>query len=638
MIKKQTCEGDAAFLVWDSNNPPPIGNWIPVYWRGVNEGGNGLSIPLLLEKQSALLRSRFLAWLYHLGESDVGGLRVVDNLELRQGFSYWWVTLLAEKSYAKSPRLRDALCLLVLEGLVAEKSVNRIILGTSDTVLERTIRSWCARAGLDFECRSISGNGTSDDTNVVPLTRRIFRDLPQPIKAIAYLLCYIWKRWPLRKSDISIFKAFDSQITIVDYLFQLAPKALATGQFESNYWTDLVTILKKNGVRANWLHHFFVHEAVPTAQNASKVLAEFNQNAEGLCLHSALDGELSWDLIRKVIRDYFRIFLMGLRLREVRDHFVVQGSNADLWPLLKNDWRDSMFGTTAIANCLYLNLFESFFNRMPSQKLGIYLQENQGWERALIYAWKSAGHGRLVGVPHTCINFWDMRFFADVRTYEHTGRNDCPNPDLVALNGSVAIAAFREGGYPENWMTEVEALRYRYLNDVSFRDNERRSRSTKTVRVLILGDYTHSVTQRQLQWLSKVVNLLPSNYIYNFKPHPACPINVTDFPSLPLIINKGILAEQLSNCDVAYTSNSTNAAVDAHIMGIPVVSIFDGSTLNLSPLRGREGVLFASTPKELASALISAASAPRLAAEWQNFFTLDPKLPRWRKLLLESVE
>jgi len=92
----------------------------------------------------------------------------------------------------------------------------------------------------------------------------------------------------------------------------------------------------------------------------------------------------------------------------------------------------------------------------------------------------------------------------------------------------------------------------------------------------------------------------------------------------------------LAVCDVAYTSSTTAAALDAYCAGVPVVSAFDQNTLNLSPLRGQEGVFYASSPEELASAIASAAAGKRSTEGNRNFFTLDPNLPRWRKLLAEG--
>jgi len=82
---------------------------------------------------------------------------------------------------------------------------------------------------------------------------------------------------------------------------------------------------------------------------------------------------------------------------------------------------------------------------------------------------------------------------------------------------------------------------------------------------------------------------------------------------------------------------ATSAAVDAYFAGVPIVSVLDLNTLNLIPLRGCEGVLFASTPEKLAAALASPAAALRTRDDRHKFFTLDPELPRWRKLILDAV-
>ena len=93
----------------------------------------------------------------------------------------------------------------------------------------------------------------------------------------------------------------------------------------------------------------------------------------------------------------------------------------------------------------------------------------------------------------------------------------------------------------------------------------------------------------------------------------------------------------LPDCDVAYSSSVTTAAVDAYCAGVPVVSVRDTKTLNLSPLRGCEGTQFAGTPEELAKALIVAAATAHSRKGRHDFFAIDSKLPRWRKLLNEEL-
>jgi surface carbohydrate biosynthesis protein (TIGR04326 family) len=140
-------------------------------------------------------------------------------------------------------------------------------------------------------------------------------------------------------------------------------------------------------------------------------------------------------------------------------------------------------------------------------------------------------------------------------------------------------------------------------------------------------------THQQINLLEKAKIFLPKDVVIIVKPHPACPIRPADYPGLKMEVTMEPLAELLPDCDVAYSSSGTSAAVDAYCSGVPIVSMLDPKMLNLSPLRGTDGVFFASTYEELAESLISAASSTCLTNRRQDFFILNAKLPRWRKLL-----
>jgi len=88
--------------------------------------------------------------------------------------------------------------------------------------------------------------------------------------------------------------------------------------------------------------------------------------------------------------------------------------------------------------------------------------------------------------------------------------------------------------------------------------------------------------------------------------------------------------------DIVYSSAVTSAAVDAYCTGKPVITILDGKSLNMSPLRGVSGVHFVSNAKELAIA-INGAEMSELEQR-EDYFYLDPELPRWRSLLGIGVQ
>ena len=78
------------------------------------------SVLKYVEAHSERLRGKYLAWIHELGEHEIDGTRVIDALILEDGFSYWWMTLLVEKSLWKSASIADAIRVLALEEIVEQ--------------------------------------------------------------------------------------------------------------------------------------------------------------------------------------------------------------------------------------------------------------------------------------------------------------------------------------------------------------------------------------------------------------------------------------------------------------------------------------------------------------------------------------
>jgi surface carbohydrate biosynthesis protein (TIGR04326 family) len=612
------------WLVWDTKEPPPEGEWVTVLWQDFGYGNSVsvCSLPQLIEKHADSLRERYLAWIYDIGESYIQGERLVDHLELRPGFSYWWMTLIAEKSNAyKSLQIIDAVKLMALEDLVNSHSVSKIIVRSDNKLLVRTLKLWCCNAGLLFELCSLPKRKMSESWY-----KRFYHSLPYPMQGLVSLLRYVSQRWPLKQNQEA---NRTGEMTFVDYLIHLDQEASITGRFASNFWTGLVGLLDSSGVRVHWLHHYIQHEAIPSPRHARDLIDGFNEKENECQCHSCLDNKLSISLLLFSLHDYIRLIWVSLKLTTIKNSFCPKGSRLNFWQLFKSDWLNSMRGPIAMWNCLCLNLLERTIRQLPHQKLGIYLQENQGWEMAFIHTWRAAGHGCLIGVPHSTVRYWDLRYFYDTRSYVLTKGNALPIPDKIALNGPVALAAYRKGGYPEGYMVEVEALRYMYLADQG---------NVRTVplpggplRVLVLGDYTPTITGQQMRLLVEAAPSLPSNVRYIVKPHPNCPIKAGEYPTLRLHMTDTPLKELFADCDVAYTSNITASAVDAYCSGIPIVSALDGKTFNMSPLRGLKGIMYVTKPSELAEALST--SRDHIRSTVEPYFCLDNELPRWRSLL-----
>ena len=80
---------------------------------------------------------------------------------------------------------------------------------------------------------------------------------------------------------------------------------------------------------------------------------------------------------------------------------------------------------------------------IPKQKKGLYLLENQNWERALVHAWRRHGHGQLIGVVTTPIRYWDLRYFDNLSNSDELSNSTKSKlklrPDFIALNGPSSL-------------------------------------------------------------------------------------------------------------------------------------------------------------------------------------------------------
>jgi surface carbohydrate biosynthesis protein (TIGR04326 family) len=152
--------------------------------------------------------------------------------------------------------------------------------------------------------------------------------------------------------------------------------------------------------------------------------------------------------------------------------------------------------------------------------------------------------------------------------------------------------------------------------------------------VLVLGDLIPTSMRHLLDMLVDAMTLLPRQCQITFKPHPGYAVDLAKYRSLGAGETAEPLSQILPEYDVAICANSTSAAVDAYVAGLPVIIGLDGDGLNLSPLRGQAGACFVSSPEEMAAALQSVGGSGAAPDGDRNaFFWLDAGMPRWQRLL-----
>lgn len=627
-------KANKTLVIWDTDSKVTSDYDILVLWQSYVAKNKKieLSIPQLVEDNSLQLRSKYLEFIYKLGETIINGKRIVDYLKLQPSFSFWWTTLLTEKcNYAKSPQIDNIIKLMAFQGwllkLENSEDISEIFLVSANIDLSAALRLLAVETGIKFKAQILPTEEKADSW-----LRKCYSQIPILLQSVIYLFRYLHLRWHMIGVGVSKWKKSQSKITFISYLFHLEMNEAIHGVYKSNYWTTLPDMLERKNIKTNWLHIYDTSDQLPSITSAKKIIKSFNSSNENKQNHVTLDSFLSMGVIIKSLKNLLKFSFLTKKLTR-----GAKQQCSFYWPLFEKDFKLSLIGKTASSNLLFYFLFERAMALLPPQKRGIYLQENQGWEACLISSWSSAGHGnQLIGNPHATVRDWDLRYYFDPRSDKDSSACKMPVPDTVLVNGSVAKKALTKSGYPLDKLFEVEALRYLHLNKKVENKIKSSSFDTERNQILVLGDYLMENTVLQMKILQQAGKFLELPPTYLVKPHPYCSIASEDYPDLDMTVTNEPIYTLFDYCSIAYTNNVTSAAVDAYCAGKIVLSILDPKKLNLSPLRGFDGAYFVSTAEELAVLLNKREILKPISGQGLDYFYLDPNLPRWEKLLIEE--
>ena len=142
---------DKILTVWDKKGDSIYSAESTIYWSGYSKKDNINTVPKYLEDNADQLRASYLAFIHELGELNISGKRLIDHLEIDEDFSYWWMTLIAEKSYLKSPRIFDCLRLLALDKKLEEIKPHTLRLISDDRALADAIKKCAKSKGIHFQ-------------------------------------------------------------------------------------------------------------------------------------------------------------------------------------------------------------------------------------------------------------------------------------------------------------------------------------------------------------------------------------------------------------------------------------------------------------------------------------------------------
>lgn len=619
--------------IWDGNWPDPAPPGRCFIWSSYSAPEGAVSIPAHLDANGLRLRAIYLRFIRQLGDQQVDGVSLADHLGCSDGMSLWWMSQLAEKSPFKSPNLYACLRLLALEDLLADALASAggplmvRVVSPDHGVLESVARL-CRNLGLRVT------TAQRREASRISRATRLYQMLPWRLRGLLGAR-HMLKRWPARALRRVPWQTGARTLFFVSYFFNLGKEQAASGRFHSRQWEDLPEHLRSDGWQLNWLHHLLLTPAVSSARQAADIAAGFNRAMSAEGVHGFVESFLDLRLMGQALAEWWRTGRTASRIRPSLS-FCPEGSLADLWPLLEQDWETSFRGPAGLASSVTRRLFDRCLQEVPHQARGLYLWENQGWEAAFIHAWRRHGHGALIGVPHATIAFWHLNNYDDHAIFDVVQAHHKPVPDWLAVNGPAARAMLVESGYPQDRLKEVEALRFQYLAGLGASPAPDCAHQKSAIRLLFMGDFTRDQTLAMASCLSKVLRRIAVPVEITYRPHPVCDVVLEELGGVAGSVSAKPLLETLRLYDWAFSSNSSSAGLDAYLGGLRVAVFLDDASLNHSPLRGENGVYFVNDHHALARLLEdNPVHRPGTA---DKYFWLDPLLTRWSSLIYHTNE
>ena len=444
-------------VIWDKSDEPPQ-ELNTILWQGSSPTSN-YSIQEIIEEDKGAIREEYLNFIYRLGEKKVGEKKINQFFQVTKDFNLWWMTPLAEKSPYRKNSVTDAIKLIALERFLTKENILDIDLYSKDARLQKSLQIICKKNNINLSIGSFSTSSFSGFRKNFKNFKLFLRSLFYIIRKLAYL-----PRYQFKKTSFNAISSQKNAIFILSYFDNLSSKELKKDRFKSNYWYEFPEFLNSLGYPVNWFHHFVPSNLVKNLKQGNKYLKCFSEDSSSQ-IHNFLDESLATKHLMHAFYNWIRL-VFGMR----KVHASIDSSLLDdrlyyIWPFLEEDWYQSIYSSNCVQNLIWHHQFDCLLERIPSQQTGLYLQENQNWEYAFIHAWKKHNHGTLVGVVHTPLNFWDLRFFENKQSIDlHL------HPDKVAMGGKISVDNWLNGGLPQNKIIKVESLRYLHL--VKYKDKE----------------------------------------------------------------------------------------------------------------------------------------------------------------------
>jgi len=550
----------------------------------------------LLHDQEDSLQRMLLDWLGSLAAkhtADDSPLPLVfPNLHA------WWLLTITEKNYATTPQLTTLVKLILLHDLCTRHAVKHIEYRGANRALEAVLH--------DF-ARS---NGWSTTARRAPILRR-FRRRTETLQAIAHFVRAFSQA--LTGSLIARHRTRSVESPDVAFVGYLIPAGGST-RGQSPYWGNLTDHLSASK-RVLWLFHRSDEVSLRTARQHCLAADKSRSTHQ----HRVIEDFVSPAVIWKSIATYLS-WRPARYLSLDAPTSSVAGRRIPVDELFADHMGDSLAGSRAVSTILHCHAYEHLASRLRNVTW-LYLWENKPFEHALTSAVQRHFSGKTVGYAHSVVRRRDHRYFEETTSARPDQRKRRPAATVYAVNGELPFRHLRDVGLPLSDVVEVEALRYSPLSAL-----QRRAAS----QVLVVGDINAEESRRLLDFTRAAIASAGSQLTPWFKPHPGSPHHAETASATGFAVSNDPLATLAPDLALAVVGSAGAASIDLTMLGVPVATVLDPASMNLSPLVGIAGTYFVRSMPELRAFI----DQPRLHdLRIESIMHRDNPPRRWLNLL-----
>ncbi|MGA1420064.1 MAG: hypothetical protein ACO32O_08160 [Ilumatobacteraceae bacterium] len=485
----------------------------------------------------------------------------------------WWLLKISEKNYATTPEFTTLLKLSLLRDVCEQHDA------TSCDYLGGNPRLESAVAGLVVGLR-LPTNARTDALRVSFRERlEVLQAIFHFAKAFGVAIANLFRQRPTRQGTSGTTRlANQRMLGFVGYLLPAANPTRA----HSPYWGPIRESFR-TGQHSTWLYH---RSDEVSLRDGRTFCTTSSSDTEFHCL---IDDFITMRVVVRGIASYRKL----ARARKTFSLDVPRSSSAlgDLGAerLFSTAIRDSLSGSHAVWSILQAHAYESLMQTSRVTRW-FFLWENKAFEQSLVSAAQRSGAIETVGYAHSVVRQRDHRYYNELRMVPVVGVRVRPTASLYVVNGPHPLDSIKRIGAPEAPLRLVEALRYLSLSP---------RRPVSAYDVLVVGDISSDESRRLVVALVEALRSLNGTYRIIFKPHPGNLSQSEMARGLGCEVTTAPLSEVAPSLAFAVVGVAGAASLDLTMLEVPVVTLLDARTSNLSPLAGVSGAVFARTSDDL---------------------------------------